>query len=168
MEIQMNTLSLNLIGYLWNNAICGKLGICQFFDLFTYLGIKTIHEIHITWKMMIWSFSNIFFNFFFRFKSKISKLKITFDCNSGDIGVLVLSLIYTWKIERRICGLSKIWWIFYGTIFLLLDLENSIKLWSVMKTVTLTTPNKWGFYEYQNKVTEDYAENASETAGFWD
>ena len=71
-------------------AQCRKRDICysektstlEFF--FTYLEIKIIHEIYITWKMMIWSFSIIFFKLFFRILSKISKLKITFDHNTVD------------------------------------------------------------------------------------
>ena len=55
------------------NALCRKRDICysektstlEFF--FTYLEIKIIHEIYITWKMMIWSFSIIFFKFFFSY-----------------------------------------------------------------------------------------------------
>ena len=54
-------------------ALCRKRDICysektstlEFF--FTYLEIKIIHEIYITWKMMIWSFSIIFFKFFFSY-----------------------------------------------------------------------------------------------------
>ena len=54
-----------------NIALCRKRDIyysektstLEFF--FTYLVIKIIHEIYITWKMMIWSFSIIFFKIFF-------------------------------------------------------------------------------------------------------
>ena len=58
-------------------ALCRKRDICysektstlEFF--FTYLGIKNIHEIYSTWKMMIWSCSIIFFKkFFFVFYRK--------------------------------------------------------------------------------------------------
>ena len=54
-----------------------------------------------------------FQNFFFRILSKISKLKITFDCNTFDacnldICFLVIGLFYPRKIGRRICCVRKI------------------------------------------------------------
>ena len=76
----------------------------NFVIFFTYLRIKTIHEIYIRIKMMILSFRNMFFQKI----SKILKLKISLDACNWNICFLAIILINTRKIERLISWNRKI------------------------------------------------------------
>jgi len=101
-------------------ALCRKRDICysektsalDFF--FTYLEIKIIHEIYITWKMMIWSFSIIFFKNFFSYFIENFEAENNFwsqHCRRLQlIYLLFYSLDYylSRKIGHRHCCVRKI------------------------------------------------------------